>query len=201
MKITSVFDPSFREYGEIVPGDYRDILEVLATRPCPENGTMYVASDKDLESVASFPNIIHEFGGDLPLQFGFFSGHNRRLNCLEFHRDSEWNLANEDFILLLARRQDVTDGRLNNALVKAFLVPKGTMVEVYATTLHYAPCGVDGNGFRVLVILPKGTNVDPVRDPKQPLLWATNKWLYAHPDSNEAKDGAYIGLVGENVGV
>ena len=116
MKIASVFDPSFREYGEIVPGDYRDILEVLATRPCPENGTMYVASDKDLESVASFPNIVHEFGGDLPLQFGFCSGHNRRMNCLEFHRDSEWNLANEDFILLLARRQDVTDGRLNTAL-------------------------------------------------------------------------------------
>lgn len=29
--------------------------------------------------------------------------------------------------------------------------------------------------------------------------WACNKWLLAHPDSAEAKAGAYVGLVGENV--
>ena len=31
------------------------------------------------------------------------------------------------------------------------------------------------------------------------LLWACNKWLLAHPDSAEAKAGAYVGLTGENV--
>ena len=77
-------------------------------------------------------------------------------------------------------------------------------MEVYATTLHYAPCHVDAaKGFRVLVALPKGTNTakpaiknDGGDDPQ---LWARNKWLLAHPDSAEAKAGAYIGLVGENV--
>ena len=58
-------------------------------------------------------------------------------------------------------------------------------------------------GFRVLVALPKGTNTakpaiknDGGDDPQ---LWACNKWLFAHPDSAEAKAGAYVGLVGENV--
>ena len=28
---------------------------------------------------------------------------------------------------------------------------------------------------------------------------ARNKWLLAHPDSDEAKNGAHIGLTGENI--
>src|SRR5699024_12860421 len=43
---------------------------------------------------------------------------------------------------------------------EAFLVPAGTMIEVYATTLHYAPCSAQEKGFRCVVILPKGTNTE-----------------------------------------
>lgn len=200
MTIHSVFDPEFKEYGEIVAGSFDTLLEALASVPCPK-GTMYVPSDSRLEATPEFALLNHKLGGDLPVQFGFCSGHNQALNCLEFHRDSEWNLANEDFILLLAKRSDVENGKLDTAKVKAFLVPAKTMVEVYATTLHYAPCGIQGSGFRVLVVLPKGTNVHSVRDANEPLLWATNKWLYAHPESNEAKEGAYVGLVGENINI
>ena len=31
------------------------------------------------------------------------------------------------------------------------------------------------------------------------MLWARNKWLLAHPESDEAESGAYIGLTGENI--
>lgn len=62
-------------------------------------------------------------------------------------------------MLLLARQEEIAGGKLDTAKVKAFRVPAGTLVEVYATTLHYAPCHVDAaKGFRVLVALPKGTN-------------------------------------------
>ena len=51
--------------------------------------------------------------------------------------------------------------------------------------------------------LPKGTNTakpDMANNGgDDALLWACNKWLLAHPDSAEAKAGAYIGLIGENV--
>lgn len=33
------------------------------------------------------------------------------------------------------------------------------------------------------------------------MLWACNKWLLAHSDSAEARQGAHIGLSGENIDV
>ena len=78
--------------------------------------------------------------GGMPIQLGWCNGHNTKLNCLEYHRDSELNLGSRDFILLVAKREDMEDGRLDTAKVQAFHCPAGVLVEVYATTLHYAPC-------------------------------------------------------------
>ena len=69
----------------------------------------------------------------MPVQFGWCNGHNTKLNCLEYHRDSEFNLGTEDFVLLLAREDDIVGGKLDTAKVKAFRVPAGVLVEVYAT--------------------------------------------------------------------
>ena len=90
--------------------------------------------------------------------------------------------------------------------MKAFLVPAGTVVEVFATTLHYAPCSAKlGQGFKVLVALPRGTNTDkPQFAPKNyedTLLTARNKWLLAHAESDEAKGGAVVALTGENTDI
>ena len=79
-------------------------------------------------------------------------------------------------------------------------------MEVYATTLHYAPCHLDeSKGFRVMVALPMGTNTEkPVmkaQTAEDRRLWAKNKWLLAHPESNEAKTGAHIGLTGKNIDI
>ena len=147
----------------------------------------------------------HLFGG-MPVQLGWCNGHNTKLNCLEYHRDSEFNLGTEDFILLLAKMDDITDGKLDTAKLKAFRAPAGTLVEVYATTLHYAPCHVDpAKGFRVLVALPKGTNTAKPdiqnNGGDDPLLWACNKWLLAHSESAEAKNGAAVALRGENIDI
>ena len=132
----------------------------------------------------------HLYGG-MPVQLGWCNGHNTRLNCLKYHRDSEFNLPTEDIVLLLARQDEIENGVLDTGKVKAFRVPKGTLIECYATTLHYAPCHTDpAKGFRVLIALPQFTNTDrPVMDNKTPednLLWARNKWLLAHPESSEA---------------
>ena len=147
----------------------------------------------------------HCFGG-MPVQLGWCNGHNTKLNCLEYHRDSEFNLGTEDFILLLGRQEEIADGIFDTAKTKAFRVPAGVMIEVYATTLHYAPCHCDADkGFRVLVALPWGTNTDrPVmenRTAEDEILTARNKWLLAHPESSEAKGGAKVGLTGENIDI
>ena len=98
------------------------------------------------------------------------------------------------------------DGVLDTAKVKAFRVPAGVAVEVYATTLHYAPCHISKEeGFRVAVVLPRGTNTaapgaKPMNE-EDTWLTARNKWLLAHPDSAEASQGAHIGLRGENIDI
>lgn len=204
MEIRSVFDPAFKPYGRVVEGYPVDgLLAALKTTPLPD-AVAYTPREEALHAAADAQAVGEALFGGMPFQLGWCNGHNTRLNCLEYHRDSEFNLGTEDFVLLLARQEEIAGGKLDTAKVKAFLVPAGTLVEVYATTLHYAPCHVDAaKGFRVLVALPKGTNTakptiknDGGDDPQ---LWACNKWLFAHPDSAEAKAGAYVGLVGENV--
>ena len=208
MKIYSVYDPRFKPYGQIVEGmdeTVREILAQLYNTPLPD-GVMYTAEDPALQELPAMMEVSEHLYGGMPVQLGWCNGHNTKLNCLEYHRDSEFNLGTEDFILLLARQDEITDGVLDTAKVKAFWVPAGTMVECFATTLHYAPCHTDPEkGFRVLVALPQGTNTEkPVFKPKNwedRLLQARNKWLLAHPDSTEAADGAYIGLTGENIDI
>ena len=208
MKIESVFDPAFAAYGHVVTGMEEvkaEILAALARTPLPE-ATDYCAEDPGLQELPAAVEVSEHLFGGMPCQLGWCNGHNTKLNCLEYHRDSEYNLGTEDFVLLLARREEIENGKLDTAKVRAFRVPAGTMVEVYATTLHYAPCHTDpAKGFRVLVALPAGTNTQkPDITPKADedgWLWACNKWLLAHPDSAEAAQGAAAVLTGENIDI
>ena len=127
-----------------------EILAALANTPLPA-ATDYVAEDAALQELPTAVEVSEHLFGGMPCQLGWCNGHNTYLNCLEYHRDSEFNLGTEDFVLLLARQEEIAGGKLDTAKVKAFRVPAGTLVEVYATTLHYAPCHVDAaKGFRVM---------------------------------------------------
>ncbi len=207
MKIYSVHDPEFAPYCKVLTGyDTKELLKILdAVTPLPD-GVEYVPSQPELEALPIAAQLSANAYGGMPIQLGWGNGHNTRLNCLEYHRDSELNCGVMDFILLLAREEEIADGRLDTGKVKAFRVPAGDLVEVYATTLHYAPCSAKaGAGFRVLVALPRGTNgpkpdITPLNEEDR-ALWACNKWLLAHADSAEAAQGAYIGLQGANLDI
>ena len=207
MKIFNVTDPEFIPYGRVIEGaEVSEILKVLKEEtPLPE-GTVYVPDFEPITSLDEAKRLSLTLFGGVPAQFGFCNGHNTKLNCLEYHRCSEFNLGTEDFILLLGRQQEIKDGMFDTANVKAFRVPAGVLVEVYATTLHYAPCHVDaGKGFQVLVVLSKGTNearpdFENV-NAEDKYLTAANKWLLAHEESSEAKGGAVVGLCGVNIDI
>lgn len=206
MKIYSVYDPEFKPYGQIVDGmedTVQELLTVLNETPLPD-GVGYVPEEPALQTLNATKEVSQHLYGGMPVQLGWCNGHNTKLNCLEYHRDSEFNLGTEDFILLLAKQDEIENGLLDTAKIKAFRAPAGVLVECYATTLHYAPCHTDPvKGFRVMVALPQGTNTDkPDITPlssEDARLWACNKWLLAHPDSDEAAQGAYIGLTGTNI--
>ncbi|MBQ6206488.1 MAG: DUF4867 family protein [Oscillospiraceae bacterium] len=207
MKIESVYDSGFAAYGKVLTGyDTRELLDTLERVTLLPDGTEYVPSQPELEALPIAAQIAANAYGGMPVQLGWCNGHNTKLNCLEYHRDSELNCGTTDFVLLLAKMDDIQNGRLNTSKVRAFRVPAGALVEVYATSLHYAPCnGKPGEGFRVLVALPKGTNtakpdITPLND-EDTMLWACNKWLLAHADSAEAAKGASVLLDGVNIDI
>lgn len=207
MKIYSVTDKEFAPYGKVLGGyDTSCLMKALdETTPLPD-GVEYVMSEASLESTAIFGQLQNNAYGGMPIQLGWCNGHNTRLNCLEYHRDSELNIGLRDFILLVAKADDIIDGKLDTSKVKAFRATAGQVVEVYETTLHYAPCSAKkSDGFKVVIALPKGTNgampnIAPKND-EDKRLRACNKWLLAHKDASEAGDGAYIGLTGENIDI
>lgn len=207
MKIYSVYDAEFRPYGKVLEGyDTKELLEAVAKIDMPESGVNYLPGIESLEACSIIDELSDRAYGGMPIQIGMCWGYNTKLNCLEYHRDSELNIGLGDFILLLAQQGDIVDGQLDTATVKAFKAPAGAVVEVYATALHYAPCQADkAEGFKVVVVLPKGTNTErpayEARNEEEKWLTARNKWLLAHAEASEAQNGAHVGLYGTNIDI
>lgn len=207
MRIYSVYDPEFREYGKVVEMlDTSDLVSRIGRIDYRGEGVSYEPGIESLEESSCYAQLRDRVYGGMPIQIGLCWGFNTRLNCLEYHRDSEINIGEDDFILLLAREADIIDGRLDTSLVKAFKVPGGVAVEVYATTLHYAPCqSRRDSGFKVAIVLPKGTNTErpliEIKSYEDSLMTACNKWLLAHEESSEAKAGAVVALTGRNIDI
>ena len=208
MKIQSVTDEAFKPYGRIVDGyDYKLLLEKLESETDkPADGVIYEPTCEALENTPAFVQLRDNCYGGMPIEIGYCNGTNTKLNCYEYHRDSEIDIAADDAILLVAKLQDIENGIIDSSKTEAFLCPKGTAVELYSTTLHYAPCSAKkGEGFRVAIVLPKYTNFDMRGLTKahsaEALLGAKTKWRIAHKDTSEAKAGAHIGLTGENIDI
>lgn len=204
IEVKSITDAAFKKYGRVISGiDCSELIEKMGSTPLPDD-VIYIPSDKELEALPVCKDLTDSVYGELPIQIGYCNGHNSLLNGLEYHRSSEINIACDDLILLLGQQQDIEDDfTYDTSKVEAFKLPAGTMIECYATTLHYAPCGIDGNGFRCVIVLPKDTNLDLEANidkrSEDPLLVAKNKWLIAHPDAKIS--GAFNGLKGENISV
>ena len=200
----SVLDAGFKKYGRVIADiDTSEIVKLMDSYDMPED-VVYVAGDEKLENTQIHKVMEESIYGGCPVQTGYCNGHNQKLNALEYHRSSEFDIAQTDLILLLGMQQDIEDGDIyDTAKVEAFFVPAGTGVELYATTLHYAPCTAQEGGFRCVVVLPKGTNeelpFETAKERENRLLAAMNKWLIAHKDAQI--EGAFCGLKGENVEV
>mgnify|MGYP001054686101 CR=1 FL=1 len=206
MKIQKITDEAFKKYGKVLAQyDCAELIREMEHTPLPED-VIYVPSVEELEVLSVARDFQNSMYGGLPIQIGYCNGHNHTLNALEYHRDSEINIAVTDMVLLLAKEEEIEDDHtLDTSEVKAFFVPAGTMIEVYATTLHYAPCQTSAKGFRCVVVLPKGTNGELSHRPEnksgeEKLLAAVNKWLIGHEEGG-LPEGSFIGLKGENIEV
>ena len=202
IKIQNVNDAAYKRFGKVITDiELGDLLQAMEATPCPDD-VVYVASEAALEATKSAEKFQEIYYGKLPIQVGYCNGHNSLLNALEYHRCGEVNVAVTDLIVLVGSLVDVADDfTYDTAKVEAFFVPAGTGIEVYATTLHYAPCNVQDGGFQCVVVLPAGTNTEltfeTAKTGEDSLLTAKNKWLIAHEDA--AIEGAVNGLRGENI--
>lgn len=205
MTVKKVTDPAFKAYGRVITGyDFSGLLKAMEQTPLPED-VIYIPSLPEMEALPAAKELENGIYGQMPIQIGCCNGHNKKLNAVEYHRDSEVDIAVDDLILILGKQQDIEeDHTYDTSRMEAFLVPAGTAVEVYATTLHYAPCHVKDEGFRCVIVLPRDTNLDmepvEVKDPEDRLLFARNKWLIGHAQGG-LPEGAFIGLKGENLSV
>ena len=206
MIIKKVTDSEFKKYGQVLNNyDCQELIEIMKTTPLPSN-VIYEPSIKELEDLKVGEELrVREFG-ELPIQIGYCNGNNYLLNAVEYHRSSEINVAVTDLILLLGWQQDIEeDYSYDTSKIEAFLIPAGTIIEVYATTLHYAPCNAEAAGFKCVVVLPRDTNLGLKnkiqKSGEDALLFARNKWLIGHEDTDLGEQGAFIGLKGQNISV
>ncbi len=204
MKLKKVTDKEFARYGRVLSGyDFTDLFASLSRLDIPDAGIVYEASVKALEDQTVFGEMRDRGFGGMPIQVGYVGGNQKILNCLEYHKTSEFNLALDDVVLVLGTEPEIQDGKFDTALCQAFLVPAGCGVELFATTLHYAPMNIRDGGYRVACVLPRGTNYAKpsiqIQTDEDKMCAGSNKWLMAHKDAPEAAQGSYVGLVGENI--
>jgi hypothetical protein len=209
IKIESVFNDSFKTYGKLINGfPFEQIVDYMENvSEIPVNGNVYIASVPEMEDKPLQDILSKSFFGEMPIQIGFCNGTNSSLNGLEYHKGSEINYAVTDMVLLLGNIWQIENNNFDSNDVKAFYVPKGTALEMYATTLHFAPCKTTDQGFKCVVILPEGTNL-PLKEkiakttPEDELLFMSNKWLIVHQDAQKLiESGAYFGIKGNNIAV
>lgn len=206
MKVYQVTSEQFKKYGRVLDLNTDALVTAMMETPLTSE-VAYEPSIASLESLEIAKQLQKEIYGELPVQLGYCNGENVLLNALEYHRSSEINIGATDAILMVGSQQDITDDfTYDTSKVEAFFLPKGTAVELYATTLHYAPCNATDGGFRVCIVLPKGTN-DPLEEKhktsvkengEDAMLAAKNKWLIGHAEGG-LPEGSHIGLIGENL--
>ncbi|SCP97962.1 DUF4867 family protein [Anaerobium acetethylicum] len=203
--IYPVSDARFSKYGKVLDGfDFNQCLDIMQTRPIPEEGNCYVASDAELMGTDVAGELSRRFYAGMPVQIGYCNGNSSKLNALEYHKGSEVDVAVTDLVLLLSDIRNISHNELSSESVEAFFLPANTACELYATTLHFAPCKTSSDGYKSIIVLPAGTNagLDSIPAPKceeDYLLWMQNKWLIAHAESIPASKGAFVGITGDNI--
>ncbi len=207
VRIYSVFDEEFKTYGNIITGyDVVDMITYMEEHTIiPDNGNVYIASVPEMENLPISATLGECVYGNMPIQIGYCNGRNSTYNGFEYHKGSELNIAVTDFMLVLGHTWEISPEntyRIEDARV--FYVPKGTVIEMFQTTLHLSPLKTCDEGFKDIVVLPKGTNTPLCNKPidstgENRLLLQRNKWVISHPDREPLmKQGAFPGLIGEN---
>jgi hypothetical protein len=219
LSVRDIADPRLAKYARVLdPFPFSGLVDLADTiTTIDSSANKYVPSLPEMEADPSFRLLAIHFGLS-EIQVGYCNGPNTKLNAVEWHKSSEIDIAVTDLVLLLGKRSDIgTDGVYDSADMECFYVPKGSALELLPEVLHYAPCKANPEGFKSIIVLPKGTNealpstwnqgvatgavkasvIDESR-----FLFMKNKWLIAHPERKPLIErGAFPGICGDNIEV
>lgn len=200
LKVYSVYDEEFKSFGRVIENiDTTEIINAGEKIPMPETGVRYVPSEEEFERLSIAEEIQKELFGTLPAQLGYCHGHSSFLNAAEWHTSSEINIAITPMVLIIGHRWEIENDKIDSSRFTAFYLPKGTVIECFATTLHYCPCQVSDEGFGCAVGLPKDTNTALENVPEDKLISAKNKWIICHEENQSAiARGITPGITGVN---
>lgn len=206
IKIESLNSLNFKKYGKVHTNAKVDnMLNYLLNTEMSEDYYLPNCDDLlNLDEANYFKELCY---GQVPCQIGYYNAYNSSLNALEYHKCSETLIVATDIVLLLATIYDLNEEyKLNSNDIKAFFVPKRTVVELYSSTLHFSPCMATSEGIRQGVVLSKNTNTpldhEIIRNSndESKLLLEKNKWVIIHPEFESlASKGAFIGIIGDNI--
>lgn len=203
IEILELSDEKFNLYGKVLPYIKTPKMnEFVYNTPMADD--YYCVCSEELMQMDEAKQFQQYVFGEIPCQVGYYNAYVDRLNALEYHKGSEVLVVLEDVVMLIANIADIQEDVLNSNDVKAFYVPRNTCVELYATTLHYAPCMATSAGVRQIVVQTKGTNtpLDEVvasTEGENKMLLEKNKWVIAHKDASIVNQGAFIGIIGDNI--
>lgn len=202
IEIKDVSSNEFKQYGNIVYGyDFSSYIGYMIENTIVSEDVVYVASVEEMEKLEMTSVIENELFGEMSVQIGYCNGNNQLLNAVEYHKGDEINIAVTDSILLLGKVQDIDNNVYSSENIEAFYVPAGTVLDIYGTTLHYAPVNASDKGFKMIVILPKGTNTDLEGDNYKEIgLFAKNKWLLCIEEYRKSINTENCGkVIGNNI--
>ncbi len=88
---------------------------------------------------------------------------------------------------MLDTQKDIVNQTFDSKNVKAFFLPKYTVIELHPKVLHFSPSKTMDSGFKCGIVLPMGTNTAFVKAEKtnteeDRLLFKTNKWILVHQE-------------------
>lgn len=206
--ILTVDDPEFVTYGTVHPHiKVPKMREYAYQREMPDSEIYEPCSEElmGMDGAVCFTEFAY---GETACQIGYYSGYCSKLNALEYHKCSEVLVEFEPAVLIVGHIWDINGQKLDSAKLKLFYVPADTCVELYATTLHFAPCMATQAGVRQVVCQTATTNTD-LRHPElltdegeNKLLYQRNKWVLIHPEAaGSFEANAVQGIEGENISV
>ena len=215
VRINSVHGDAFRSYGRVIEGyDVSGLIRFMEEHTSvSEKGNVYVASVPEMEAVMAADDAYSALTGGMPFQAGYCNGRNSTFNGFEYHKACEINIAVTDFMLALGHSWDISaDLSYSVDQAEVFYVEKGTVIEMFGTTLHLSPLRTWEDGFKAVVLLPRGVNTPLTEEEKTArdnafaagdkearLLLQRGKWVISHPEREPLiKQGAHPGVLGEN---